>query len=235
MYSFFNTPKRKSVLMDVIENNSDTPQARSLDRLNATRWISIYDAINDFSELLPYVHEALETICSWNDSTSSDANILLNAMDFEFFVSLFVISEIFGYGLPMQDLPERIIRYIKMIRTYKKKSSRGSWSVESMKHAIVAVLGKSAGYRKAAQLHGVPQTTLERHVAKIRKGEVSLYSAPGNFKPVFSKQEEEELVRYQKDMDKRFFGLTTVVLRKLAYQLAEKNRKTHKFLKILLA
>ncbi|CAG9561340.1 unnamed protein product [Danaus chrysippus] len=64
--------------------------------------------------------------------------------------------------------------YIKMVRTYKKKSSRGSWSVENMKHAIDAVLSKSAGYRKAAQMHGVPQTTLERHVAKIRKGEVSL-------------------------------------------------------------
>ncbi|KAK9878762.1 hypothetical protein WA026_023742 [Henosepilachna vigintioctopunctata] len=110
-----------------------------------------------------------------------------------------------------------------MVRTYKKKSSRGNWSVESMKHAIDAGLSKSAGYRKAAQLHGVPQTTLERHVAKIRKGEVSLNSAPGNFKPVFSKQEEEELVRYLKDMEKLLFGLTTVVLRKLAYQLAEKK------------
>ncbi|CAG9562808.1 unnamed protein product [Danaus chrysippus] len=116
-----------------------------------------------------------------------------------------------------------------MVRTYKKKSSRGSWSVENMKHAIDAVLSKSAGYRKAAQMHGVPQTTLERHVAKIRKGEVSLNSTPGNFKPVFSKQEEEELVRYVKDMEKRLFGLTTVVLRKLAYQLAEKNGKTHNF------
>ncbi|KAK9886382.1 hypothetical protein WA026_016654 [Henosepilachna vigintioctopunctata] len=97
MYSFFNTPKRKSVSMDAIENSSDTPQARSLKRLSATRWISKYDAINDFSEPLPYVHEDLETICSWNDSTSSDAKILLNAMDFE-------ISEIFGYGLPLCKL-----------------------------------------------------------------------------------------------------------------------------------
>ncbi|GBP18008.1 hypothetical protein EVAR_16953_1 [Eumeta japonica] len=62
-------------------------------------------------------------------------------------------------------------RYIKMVRTYKKKSCRGCWFVESMKQAIEAVLSKSAGYRKAAQLHGVPQTTLERHVLKIRKGE----------------------------------------------------------------
>lgn len=98
-----------------------------------------------------------------------------------------------------------------MVRTYIKKSSRGSWSVESMKRAIDVVLSKSAGYRKAAQLHGIPQTTLERYVAKIRKGEVSLNSGSGNFTPVFSKQ-EEELIRYVKDMLKRLFGLTTVIL-----------------------
>ncbi|GBP08843.1 hypothetical protein EVAR_78245_1 [Eumeta japonica] len=112
-----------------------------------------------------------------------------------------------------------------MVRTYKKKSSRGSWSVESMKQAIESVLSKSAGYRKAAQLHGVPQTTLERHVTKIRKGEVSLNSTPGNFKPIFSKEEEEELVRYVKDMEKRL----SVVLRKFAYQLAEKSGKAQNF------
>lgn len=116
-----------------------------------------------------------------------------------------------------------------MVRNYKKKSSRGSWSVENMKQAIDAVLSKSAGYRKAALLHGVPQTTLERHVAKMKKGELSLNSTPGNFKPVFTKQEEEELVGYVKDMEKRLFGLTTIVLRKLAYELAEKNCKAHHF------
>lgn len=116
-----------------------------------------------------------------------------------------------------------------MVRTYKKKSSRLSWSMENMKQAIDAVLSKTAGCRKAAHLYSVPQTTLERHVAKIRKGELSLDSTPGNFKPVFSKQEEEELVKYIIEMEKRLFGLTTIVLRKLAYQLAEKNGKAHNF------
>ncbi|GBP74569.1 hypothetical protein EVAR_59504_1 [Eumeta japonica] len=61
---------------------------------------------------------------------------------------------------------------------------------------------------KATGHNGVPRcapfplcpcmTTLERHVAKIRKGEVSLNSTPGNFKPIFSKEEEEELVSWEK-------------------------------------
>ncbi|XP_059061706.1 tigger transposable element-derived protein 6-like [Achroia grisella] len=101
--------------------------------------------------------------------------------------------------------------------------------MENMKQPIDAVLSKTAGYRKAAHLYSVPQTTLKRHVAKIRKGELSLDSTLGNFKPVFSEKEEEELVSYIIEMEKRLFGLTTIVLRKLAYQLAEKNGKTHKF------
>ncbi|CAK1590376.1 unnamed protein product [Parnassius mnemosyne] len=109
-----------------------------------------------------------------------------------------------------------------MLQTYKKKSSRLSWSMENMKQAVDAVLSKTAGYRKAAHLYSVPQTTLERHDAKIRKGELSLDSTPGNFKPVFSKQEEEELVRYIIEMEESLFGLTTIAIRKLAYQLAEK-------------
>ncbi|CAG4989066.1 unnamed protein product [Parnassius apollo] len=99
-----------------------------------------------------------------------------------------------------------------------------------MKQAIDAVLSKTAGYRKAAHLSRVPHTTLERHVvAKIRKSELSHDSTPGNFKPVFSKQEEEKLVRYIIEMEKRLFGLTTIVLRKLAYQLAKENGKAHNF------
>ncbi|CAH1963196.1 unnamed protein product [Acanthoscelides obtectus] len=116
-----------------------------------------------------------------------------------------------------------------MVPTYKKKSSRCSWSKESTKQAIDAALSKTIGHRKASQLYGVPQTTLERYVVKTRKGEVSLNSTPGNFKPVFSKKEEDELVRYIKEMEKRLFGLTTVVPRKLVYQLAEKNSKAHNF------
>lgn len=46
-----------------------------------------------------------------------------------------------------------------MVRNYKKKSSRRSWSMENMKQAIDAVLSKTAGYRKAAHLYNVPQTT----------------------------------------------------------------------------
>jgi len=57
-YLFFNTPKRNSVLLHVIENSDDEPSAKQLKRLCATRWIQRYDSVKDFSELFPIVLSA---------------------------------------------------------------------------------------------------------------------------------------------------------------------------------
>jgi hypothetical protein len=48
----------------------------------------------------------------------------------------------------------------------------------------------------------------------------------GNYKSVFT-SEQKELVKYVQAMESRLFGLTTHDLRKLACQLAEKNRLPH--------
>lgn len=117
-----------------------------------------------------------------------------------------------------------------MVRSYKRKTTRGEWSKESMKNAVEKVLSSEMGYRKAALEYKVPQTTLERHVKAIRiKGEMKLDLPLGPIKTVFSYEEENELVKYLKEMEARLFGLTTLELRSLAYQLAVKNCKVHKF------
>ncbi|CAG9561000.1 unnamed protein product [Danaus chrysippus] len=74
----------------------------------------------------------------------------------------------------------RLQKGIIIVRTCKKRRLRLSWSMEDIKQAIDAVLSKTVGYRKSAQLYNIPQTTLERYIAKIRKGEVRLYSTPVN-------------------------------------------------------
>lgn len=117
-----------------------------------------------------------------------------------------------------------------MVRNYKKKTKRGNWSQQSMKAAIDKVLCKELGYRKAALEYGVPQTTLERYVKKIKLGEEITVGLPlGPIKSVFSQKEEQELAQYLKYMEQRLFGLTTLDLRRLAYQLAKKNNKKHNF------
>lgn len=117
-----------------------------------------------------------------------------------------------------------------MVRTYKKKTKRGEWSAGTMKEAVSQVLSRKMGYKKAANQFGVPQTTLERYVKKVKQGgEVSFGLPLGPIKTVFSEQEEREMVSYLKYMEERLFGLTTTDLRKMAYQLALRNGKKHNF------
>ncbi|KAF0706982.1 52 kDa repressor of the inhibitor of the protein kinase-like isoform X1, partial [Aphis craccivora] len=103
LYVFFNTPKRNNVLLSCIENSDTDMKVKTLKRLCATRWVQRYDAVHDFVELFEFVLEALETISEWNDSSGSttDANLLLKAMDSEFIVSVYVVKLLFSFGLPL--------------------------------------------------------------------------------------------------------------------------------------
>lgn len=51
----------------------------------------------------------------------------------------------------------------------------------------------------------------------------------GRYKCVFSSEQEKELTDYVQDMESRLFGLTTTELRRLAYQLAQRNGLQHNF------
>ncbi|KAL4099002.1 hypothetical protein QTP88_023505 [Uroleucon formosanum] len=108
MYCFLNTPKRKNVLLSVINESDMDTRSKSIKHLCATRWVERYTAINDFVELFPYVIQTLEKICEWNDTTSTDDNILMKAMDSEFLTSLQVIKVLFSYGLPLCKLLQKV-------------------------------------------------------------------------------------------------------------------------------
>ncbi|XP_025829864.1 uncharacterized protein LOC112904326 [Agrilus planipennis] len=99
-----------------------------------------------------------------------------------------------------------------------------------MKIAIDKVLSREMGYKKAASAYAVPQTTLERYVKKMKEGgEVTIGLPLGPKKSIFTTKEEGEIEAYLKYMEERLFGLTTIELRRLAYQLAVKNGKAHNF------
>lgn len=118
-----------------------------------------------------------------------------------------------------------------MVRTYIRKTDRQNWSSESMLQAVLAVFNREMGYKKAAQQFNVPQTTLERYVAKKREeGEhFKIDKTVGKFGKVFTEQQELELVQYLTDMEARLFGLTMTDFRKLAYQLAVRNNCNNRF------
>lgn len=118
-----------------------------------------------------------------------------------------------------------------MFRTYIRKTERQNWSSESMHQAVLAVFNGKIGYKRSAQLFNVPQTTLERYVAKKRlEGEhFRIDKSAGKFGCVFTREQELELVRYLTNMEGRLFGLTMTDFRKLAYNLAVGNNCNNRF------
>lgn len=57
---------------------------------------------------------------------------------------------------------------------YKRTSDRQSWSEESMSNAIKDVIEGKMGYLKASKEYGVPRSTLEARVSKVKKGIISI-------------------------------------------------------------
>ena len=79
--------------------------------------------------------------------------------------------------------------------------------------------------RKAAAEHGVPYVTIRRHLLGLAKKPGRL----GRFNAALDAKFEEELTTYVIDMQQRFYGLTSLQLRKLAFELAAKNKIQHPF------
>jgi len=90
----FNTPKRNTVLLNCIEKSNEEPKVQTLKKLCATRWVQRYDAVSDFIQLFSYVVNSLDVIKDWNDTTFTDASLLLQSIDTEFLISLNVVKVI---------------------------------------------------------------------------------------------------------------------------------------------
>ncbi|KAJ8972235.1 hypothetical protein NQ317_017559 [Molorchus minor] len=116
---------------------------------------------------------------------------------------------------------------------YKRKTNRQSWNADCMRQAVEEVLEGRMGYLKASKVFGVPRTTLEARVKKVKKGVVrredSAKKGLGYHKPVFSPAQEEQLVQHILSMEARLFGFTLNDLRSLAFQLAFRNNLPHQF------
>jgi len=112
-----------------------------------------------------------------------------------------------------------------MVRTYHRKTTRASWDLKQMELAAESVRSGELSIREASTTYGVQKSTLERHKNKKLPSPGCL----GRFRPTLDLQFETELADYCKEMQNRLFGLTISDLRKMAYQLAEKNNIEHNF------
>ncbi|XP_055643865.1 uncharacterized protein LOC129780031 [Toxorhynchites rutilus septentrionalis] len=112
---------------------------------------------------------------------------------------------------------------IKMPTNYKRKSNRQSWTAQQLEQAIKAVKSGSP-VKTAARSYAIPRSTLIRHLTSP-----TVSTRLGPLDSVFNSQQEEELVQHLLDLEKRFYGITMTIVRKLAFDLAEKNGLPHPF------
>ena len=110
-----------------------------------------------------------------------------------------------------------------MVRNYKRTSSRQNWDEAAMASAVEAVKKGDMGIKNASRVFNVPKTTLRRRVRGKNKRVSGSRKDLGGRAPVLSEEGEQDLVAYIIRMEEMFFGLTMEDVRRLAYQLAERN------------
>ena len=118
---------------------------------------------------------------------------------------------------------------------YIRKTTRQSWSEESIQRAILAVRHGAMGLKRACKQFNVSRSTLQRRCRKEGSSEIAAEKGLGSRHPCFSPELEKEMVNHLKKMEALLFGLTPKQLREMAFQFAEINHIPHSFNKEKMA
>lgn len=111
----------------------------------------------------------------------------------------------------------------QMVRNYKRKTKKGSWSQECINAAIQSIKnGRSI--RDAARIHNIPRTTL----MVLMKRQPNSLSNLGR-KSTFTKEEEAQLCEEIKQLSKRFYGISRQEVKRCAYEFAVRNTRQTMF------
>lgn len=120
-----------------------------------------------------------------------------------------------------------------MVRKYQRVTQRQNWSLEQLNNAITAVRS-GAKIRAAARNFNIPESTLRDHLKQ--RGDDQASTGPPNLmnvnmgrKPLFTKQQEQELADHVVKLAKLFYGVTPRELRRIAFDFAEANHLKHTF------
>jgi len=119
--------------------------------------------------------------------------------------------------------------FCTMVNRYKRKSDRQSWRQEDMQRALDAVERDEMGWLPAAKEFGVPGATLRYRARNKNKYVHQVSKGLGRFRPVLNEEMENNLAQHALDLESKLFGLNSVELRKLGFQLAEANDVEHNF------
>lgn len=113
-----------------------------------------------------------------------------------------------------------------MVRSRTRTTQKAKWSEESLINAIKEVQnGKSV--KSVSKEFNIPRTTLIDRI----KSKQTTKPVLGR-KPVFSLEQENQIAEHVVKLANIFYGITITELRRLAYDLAEKNSVKHNFNKV---
>jgi hypothetical protein len=116
-----------------------------------------------------------------------------------------------------------------MVRVYVRKTTRQQWGEAAMNKALADIRSGTMGTLKASKVYGVARSTIQRRLHDSNKFALGSTKVLGGLRNTLSPAMETELVKYLVTMESMFYGLTRMDLRRLAYQLAEKNNLNHGF------
>ena len=94
-----------------------------------------------------------------------------------------------------------------LLRTIPKKGESRKWNQEAMKKAFEAVQAKAMGFSLASKTFCVPKATRIR-MCQSKAKTSDLLTKPLGHNPVLSKDIKNDLVKYAKEMEVRYWGLT---------------------------
>ena len=115
-----------------------------------------------------------------------------------------------------------------MVRNYKRKSAKQTWSVENMRLAIESVRNGRMGYLAASKQFNVPRSTLRDRVKGKNKHVTEAEKGFGR-QSAFPEELETELCSHILKLEEMLFGLSQNDVKQIAFQLAIKNNLPHPF------
>ena len=134
-----------------------------------------------------------------------------------------VVPVTWGKLLPEQLTPPQMYKLFLIcfrMRTYQRKTERGTTSIEVIRNAAEAVM-QGQKIKTVARQFGICHMTLFRFVKKVK----SVQEATVGYKKmklVFNEQQEKVMAEYLLKCSSIYFGLVPQEVRKLAYECALK-------------
>lgn len=107
---------------------------------------------------------------------------------------------------------------------YKRKTSKGNWTVATLKEAITCIQNKNLSIRNAAKTYNIPYSTLQERLKKNNL-ESFVLGRPS----VFTVNQESEMVKHVINLSNLFYRLTPIQLRAATFEFAKNNNIQNNF------